>query len=124
MWSEFASDSKPPLEAKDQDGIVVADYRYQQIRVFRKENFRCWVVTLDRDGPWESVSYSEEIIPLRENEWVMDIEYDSVTGYPADLLKQRMQNPLVNINTQPHFLKMDFLRCLLTQAKYYSPPCN
>jgi len=93
LWKEHISETEPPLEAKNLNGVVVADYRYQQVRIFRKEKFRCWVVTIDRDGPWVDQSYPEVIIPLRENEWIMDIEYDIVTGYPTDLLKQRMQNP-------------------------------
>lgn len=92
-WKEYASSNKPPLQAKNQNGDLVAYYRYQQVRIFRKEKFRCWVVTLERNGPWDNKSYPEEIIPLRENEWLMDVEYDSKNGYPTDIQLRRAQNP-------------------------------
>jgi len=86
-WGEYAALTKPALVAKGPDGSIVGTYRYYKVRVFRKEKFRTWVVTYYRENiaedPFNSADLPEEIIPLRENSWELDVDSGTyLTGNP------------------------------------------
>jgi hypothetical protein len=67
------------------DGLVVAHVRYMRFgKVAKKENFRTWVVTYWRELPYNTSGGPEEIIPLREIEWSIDLDTSAldINGMP------------------------------------------
>ncbi|RLC23571.1 MAG: hypothetical protein DRH56_07455, partial [Deltaproteobacteria bacterium] len=59
------------------DAQLVAHLRYGKLKAAgRKEHFRDWVVVYWRQLPFDVPGGVEEIIPLRESEWWLDIHVE------------------------------------------------
>ena len=82
-----------PVTAGPDDDTVVGWLKYNRRgKVIKKERFRTWVVTYWRQGSYDTYGPPEEIIPLREIEWWIDLDTSAVdaNGVP-DLSKHQAQ---------------------------------